>query len=359
MTFERPNIKSMHGYIPGEQPRNPDIIKLNTNENPYPASRLVASTLANIDVKDLRRYPPPLADEFRTAAADYHQLDIENILPTNGGDELLRLAVTTFAAPGDTIAIANPSYSLYPVLAEIHDCKLQELPLSEGWSLSEDFGADLQNTGARLAMLVNPHAPSGRLTDAEVLINIAKNFNGVLVVDEAYVDFVDPNLNYDLVSSINNLDNLLILRTLSKGFSLAGLRFGYGIGSKPLLEPMLYKTRDSYNTDYISQKLAAAAITSVDEARETWAKVRSQRDMLKQELDQLGLSCSPSQTNFLLAQAADSREANEIYTYLKNNGIFIRYFDIKGLEDKLRISVGTPKENEQLIKSLQEFFHLS
>ena len=193
MAFERTNIHSMHGYMPGEQPQNPEIIKLNTNENPYPASQHVADTLAGIDVKELRRYPPPLANEFRTAVAAYHRVDQKNILPTNGGDELLRLAVTTFAAPGDTVAIARPSYSLYPVLAEVQDCKLEEIPLAEDWSLPGNFCETLQDTGARLAMLVNPHAPSGRLTDAGVLIDIATNFSGVLVVDEAYVDLSTPS----------------------------------------------------------------------------------------------------------------------------------------------------------------------
>jgi len=358
MHFERSNIQAMRGYTPGEQPQQADIIKLNTNENPYPASDAVGAALAGVGIEELRRYPPPLANEFRLTAAQYHQLDKDNILPTNGGDELLRLAVTTFAAPGDTIAIAKPSYSLYPVLTEIHDCKLAEIPLTSNWNLPDDFCEALQHTDAKLAMLVNPHAPSGLLTDAGVLIDIAKNFNGVLLVDEAYVDFVDPAHKYDLVASILSLDNLLILRTLSKGYSLAGLRFGYGIGAKSLLEPMLYKTRDSYNTDFISQKLATAALSSTDDAKESWIKVRAERQKLAIALNQLGLPCLPSQANFLLAQASTDKEANDIYTFLKNQGILIRYFNEEGLKDKLRISIGTATQNELLLSNLQKFFQL-
>jgi histidinol-phosphate aminotransferase len=352
VSYERPNIESMTGYVPGEQPGSPDVIKLNTNENPYPASPQVAAALAGIEVEDLRRYPSPTAQLFRETAARYHGLHSDNILPTNGGDELLRLAITTFAGPGDVVAIAEPSYSLYPVLAEIQDCRLLPVPLLDNWQLPSNFIATLNDAGARLALLVNPHAPTGLLLPATTLREIATAFRGVLVVDEAYVDFVDPEQQYDLTAAVNEHDNLLILRTLSKGFSLAGLRFGYGIGAPQLLAPMMFKTRDSYNTDYVSQQLAIAAIESADYARDTWNRVRSERARLSQQLDRMGLNCLPSQSNFILAQCADQDGARDIYHGLRKSGILVRYFDQNRLRDKLRITVGTPEQNQQLLQNL-------
>jgi|TARA_B100002003_G_scaffold251934_1_gene299074 histidinol-phosphate aminotransferase len=352
VTYERLIISKMHGYTPGEQPDQGGMVKLNTNENPYPASPLVAEVLAAVQLEELRRYPPPLASSFRTEAANYHGIRAENIIPTNGGDELLRLAITTFANSGDTIAIAQPSYSLYPVLAEVQGCQLQQIPLDEDWLLAGDFVAQLNDADARIAFVVNPHAPTGILMGVERIAAIAENFNGVLVVDEAYVDFVDPELNYDLVPLIESCNNLLILRTLSKGFSLAGLRFGYGIGATSLIEPIAHKTRDSYNTDIISQQLATAAIRSVEHARQSWSKVRQERDRLTQELGELGLACLPSQSNFLLAKVPHNIGADFLYRQLQQQQILVRYFEENRLRDKLRITVGTADENTLLISAL-------
>ena len=353
MTFERDNIFSMNGYVPGEQPTDGDVIKLNTNENPYPASPRVAEALASITIEELRRYPSPTASQFRQIAASYHGTSDYNIIPTNGGDELLRLAITTFAGPGETVGIAVPSYSLYPVLTEIQGCKLYPIPLLDNWSLPANFADMLNDAGTKLALLVNPHAPSGMLMSVEQIVKIARAFEGVLLIDEAYVDFVDPEKEYDLAPEIENLDNILILRSLSKGYSLAGLRFGYGIGPKSVIEPMMYKTRDSYNTDYISQQLATAALESVDYARQTWSKVRSERELLTAELQKLELICLPSQSNFLLTQAKDEEAAGTIYQCLKNANILIRYFDEDRLRDKLRITVGSPDQNRLLLDCLQ------
>lgn len=354
MSFERSNIEKMQGYTPGEQSSAGKIIKLNTNENPYPPSPQVAASLQAIDVAELRRYPSPLADSFRRAAAKLHSVAPANIVPTNGGDELLRLVFTTFAAPGETIAITQPSYSLYPVLAEVQDCELLEIPLLPDWSMPDDFAAQLQAADARLAILVNPHAPTGMLLSSETLAQLAQNFSGVLVVDEAYVDFVEPALNYDSIPLINRHDNILILRTLSKGYSLAGLRFGYGIADQSLIDPMLYKTRDSYNTDTISQQLATAAIESVDDARQNCGQVRQSRAAMSEALNSLGFETLPSQSNFLLCQVPPSITAENLYQALKQRNILVRYFDQDRLRDKLRISIGNEEENSALLAALNE-----
>lgn len=361
MSYERQNIRRMTGYASGEQPDQPGIIKLNTNENPYPATPGVAAALAGLKVEDLRRYPQPLANEFRRLAAHNHQLDPDCIIPTNGGDELLRLMITTFVDAGDVIAVAEPSYSLYPVLAAIQDCEVARIPLREDWSMGSDFATRLNATGAKLAFIVNPHAPTGLLTPVTELRAIADRFQGVLVIDEAYVDFVDPELDYDATTLVNEFDNVLILRTMSKGYSLAGLRFAYGMGAASLVAPMLHKTRDSYNTDVISQVLATAALRDREAAAGNWQLVRQERTRVARALSGMGFSCPPSQSNFLLATVPygdDSAEeaenkARRCYQQLKEAGILVRYFDQPRLRDKLRITIGTFEENQRLLGSLE------
>lgn len=361
MSYERSGIKAMSGYTSGEQPTGPDVIKLNTNENPYPAGAAVRAALQACRVEDLRRYPPPLANGFRAAAARLHGLEPDNIIATNGGDELLRLAITTFVNPGEFIGVAEPSYSLYPVLAAIQGCPLVRIPLLDDWSLPDDYARQLNAAGARLAFIVNPHAPSGTLTPASVLARLAAEFAGVLVIDEAYVDFVDPDCHYDAVALVKSLDNVLILRTMSKGYSLAGLRFAYGMGAKSLLQPMLYKTRDSYNTDFLSQTLATAALTAQTEAASSWEKVRLERSRVRDALHTLGFHCVPSQSNFLLARITQTEPGIEaeklaagLYEQLKAAGILIRYFNQPRLRDTLRISIGTADENTALLNCLQQ-----
>lgn len=354
MSFERHNIAKMHGYSPGEQTGSGDTIKLNTNENPYPPSPEVAAALQSIDVDSLRRYPVPMADSFRDAASRLHQVAPVNIIPTNGSDELLRLAITTFVEVGETIAVTQPSYSLYPVLADIHDCKMIEIPLQSNWEMPADFSSQLQDSGAKMLLLVNPQAPTGGLLSSDYILQLASNFSGIVLLDEAYVDFVDPELDYDSVSLIDSCENLLILRTLSKGYSLAGLRFGYGIGAESLIDPMMFKTRDSYNTDHISQQLATAALNSTQYSQEIWRRIRSDRAALRQQLNELGLVTPASQTNFLLCQVPDAIGAENLYESLKQRNILVRHFDQDRLRDKLRITVGTESENLALITAIKE-----
>jgi len=344
----------MQGYTSGEQPSAGSSIKLNTNENPYPPSPKVAAALAGIDVASLRRYPPPLATGFREVAAQLHDVAIDNIIPTNGGDELLRLAITTFANPGDCIAVTKPSYSLYPVLAAVQSCQLAEISLNDDWSMPEDFLQQAVAAGAKMIILVNPHAPSGQLLSVARIAELARAFDGLLLIDEAYVNFIDPELTHDAVPLIHEFDNILFLRTLSKGYSLAGLRFGYGIAAAGLISPMLYKTRDSYNTDYISQLLATAALSDQSYAQANWARVREQRQVLQQSLATLGLATSPSQSNFLLATVPTAVGAENLYQMLKSRHILVRFFDQDRLRNRLRISVGSAEENNALIAALED-----
>lgn len=351
MSYERDNIAKMTGYSSGEQPDDADTIKLNTNENPWPPSPAVEEALRGLPATALRRYPPPLADGFRDIAATRHQVSRGNIIATRGGDELLRLVITTFVDPGQTIAMTDPTYSLYPVLAQIQDCNVERVPLEDDWSITADLAARV--AGAKLTLIVNPHAPSGRLLPVAALRQLAASLDGLLLIDEAYVDFVDPDLAYDSMALVREFDNVIVLRSLSKGYSLAGLRFGYGIGAEALIAPMLHKTRDSYNLDYLSQKLAQAALADQAHAAGTWEKVRRERSRLAAEFQSMGFTVHPSQSNFLLVGVPAGQDAGALYRGLKQRGILVRYFDQPRLADKLRISVGTPAEDDRLMDALK------
>jgi len=366
VSFERPGLRDVAGYVPGAQPAGG--VKLNTNENPYPPPPAVAEVLARFPIERLRRYPPTGGEPFRTAAASLHGVDPGEIVATNGGDELLRLAIATYVEPGEAVAIAPPTYSLYEVLIRLHGARPVALPLDEGWEIPDGFTDALNRTGARLAFFVNPHAPSGRLFDRGAVEAIAAGFDGVLLVDEAYVDFVDPAHGYDLVPAVREHPNLLVRRTLSKGYALAGLRFGYGIGSAPLLEPMLTKTKDSYNVDALAAEVARAAIESREWAAGNWAAVRAERERLRTGLARLGLPALPSETNFVLATVppdalgggADHRgdgertAANALHHALASRDVHVRWFAEPRLADRLRISVGTGEENDRLLTVLAD-----
>ena len=354
MPYERNIIAALEGYVPGRQPARADVVKLNTNENPYPPCGAVMQALSDFDADSLRRYPPPTADAFRAVAATRHGVGVDNVIATNGSDELLRLAITTFVDPGQPIGIIDPSYSLYPVLAAVHGSPLLTVTASDDWSLPSQLAATLNAARVPLTMIVNPHAPSGRLTDAAELTNLARDLDGVLLLDEAYVDFVDPDCDYDMVGELAGLDNVLIARTLSKGYSLAGLRFGYGLASPALIEPMLTKTRDSYNVDVVAQRLAAVALEHSGEAAHSWSRVRKERARLTHALIGLGHQVTPSQTNFLLARVPRGRAARQILAELDRRGVLVRHFDTPGLDDCLRITVGTPEDNDRLIGALTE-----
>ena len=351
--FERPNIRAMKGYVPGEQPSDQSVIKLNTNENPYPPSPTVFQSLAEFDAATLRKYPSPSALAFREAAARHHGVSAEEIIATRGGDELLRLVLTTFVDPGEKVAVASPAYSLYPVLTAIQDGQLEEIELNDEWLPDERFAEKANERGCKVAFIVNPHAPSGTLVSQSFIKTIATTFNGLLVIDEAYVDFVS-DATHDLTHFAVEAPNVLLLRTLSKGYGLAGLRFGYGIGCKNIIHPMITKTRDSYNLDAISQALAAAAITDQAYAAGTWAKVNTERKNLSDTLKTMGFEVLPSQGNFVLATVpTGSRTAEQLFEGLKASGVLVRFFNEPRLQDKLRITIGTPEENQRLITSLR------
>ena len=354
MTFERDNIARMSGYSYGEQPNRATMVKLNTNENPYPPSPKVAKALQDFDPAQLRTYPNALAESFCAAAAKLNGVEPNNVMATNGGDEALRLAITTFVDPGATFGSLVPSYSLYPVLASVQDAAQLEIPLDKNYDWPQDLAGQLNSANTKLTCIVNPHAPSGVLTDLSTVLELANSLNGVLLVDEAYINFVDPVLDYNLAPQVLNTKNLLILRSMSKGYSLAGLRFGYLMGHKALMAPMREKTRDSYNVDGLAQVLAEAALTDTDYSTNNWSTINRSRDKLRENLQALGFKVGESHANFLLAKSAQEHgmQAKPLFDALHQRDIFVRYFS--ALPDCLRITVGTEQENGILVAALKE-----
>lgn len=417
MPYERPNIQRLDAYVPGEQPGyrqtlgggafGPGIIKLNTNENPYPPSEKVMQAVRGLSPEALRLYPPADAAEFRDVAAELHGLTPQQVIATNGGDELLRLLITVFCdptlAPGTSpdirsqgsgtsvpvsvppstsrrggIGVTDPSYTLYPVLAQIQDTPVTVVERPDpDFTLPEDYADQLNAAGCRLAFIVNPHAPTGRIESLDTLRRLAQDFRGVLVIDEAYADFA-PHHAVPLLGE--GLDNIVILRSLSKGYSLAGLRFGYGLSS-PAIIATLDKARDSYNTDILGQAAATAALRDQTHARSTWDRVVTERVRLTVALRQRGFAVPESHSNFVLAtippfkpraaepaQAGDKApvpppltpsptpadRAKSLYEYLKQNNLLIRYFSKPRLTDKLRITVGTREQNDRLLQLLDD-----
>ena len=345
LDFIRPAIRDMEGYTPGEQPRAGErFIKINTNENPFGPSPRVMAAIRGVDPESLRRYPDPTAAVFRAAAAKLHGVSPDMILAGNGSDDILAIAMQTFLSPGDLLAWPEPTYSLYPVLAQLNAVRGVGVPWEDGWRLPS--GRLLAARG-RAIFLANPNAPSGTFVEPARVAELAGAFGGALLVDEAYVDFAQAHC-VDLVA---RHQNLVICRTLSKAYSLAGLRFGYAIAQPHVIEQM-NKARDSYPCDAIAIAAATAAVEDQPYARRTWEHVKSERARVSAELAKLGWTVLPSQSNFILATVpgGDGRRA---YLALKDRGILVRYFDKPGLRDKLRITIGRTDENDALLKAVQ------
>jgi histidinol-phosphate aminotransferase len=345
MTVEaRPNIERMTGYTPGEQPAPGErVIKLNTNENPYPPSPRVMDAIRTFDPEWLRRYPNATADAFRDQAAQLHGVGRDQIIAGNGSDEILAMLVRAFVGPGQGIAWPDPTYSLYPVLADIQDARGIALPWDPGWQLPVEA---LLRSGAQAIFFANPNAPSGTLVPADTVRALARRFAGLVLVDEAYVDFAEG----DCVALVRELPNVVVSRTLSKGYSLCGLRMGYAIAAPEIVDRLM-KVKDSYNCHAIAITAGKAALEDQAHAAAGWQAVKRERARLTTELEQRGWQVIPSQANFLLATVPGG-DGGALYRRLKQQGILVRFFDKPGLADKLRITVGRPDENDALLAAL-------
>jgi len=344
MGYLRKNIEKVKGYVPGFQPKGTDVVKLNTNENPHPPTPAVLKVLAELGPEQLRRYPDPVGNEFREAAAEVNGVRPENIMCCNGGDDLLTIAFRAFCDENRPVAYPVPTYSLYRVLAKLQDCEAIEIPFDAEFKLPDK----LAHTNAALTIICNPNAPSGSFISVGELASLADKLSGALLIDEAYVDFAEANCT----ELVKKNDNVMLLRSLSKGYSLAGIRFGYVIAQPDLIKGLM-KVKDSYNVDVVAIAVAAAAIKDQKYFNETTEKVKKARGFLTEQLRDLKFEVPGSSANFVLARSKNS-QAGEIFDKLKELSIYVRYFDLPGLDDKLRITVGTDEQNNKLISALKE-----
>ncbi|WP_159788845.1 histidinol-phosphate transaminase [Sodalinema gerasimenkoae] len=344
-SYFRPAVDAMQGYIPGEQPKpGTRILKLNTNENPYPPSPNAMAVLRNFDGELLRRYPHPYANAFREAIADVLEVPLDWIIVGNGSDEILNLLIRACAeADSRRVVYPTPTYVLYKTLAAIQPATVLEVPYGQNYQLPLDALLEAQGS---VTFIASPNSPSGHLVSNDDLRRLAQGLSGVLVVDEAYVDFADDTA----LPLVSEFENVIVTRTLSKGYSLAGLRLGFGIAQPGLLSG-LFKVKDSYNIDAIAAAMGAAAMMDQDYKNQCAERVKLSRQHLSQELQKLGFKVPPSQTNFLLV-TPPRENAEDIYLALKARGILVRYFNHSGLEKQLRITVGTDEQNQTLIEAL-------
>ena len=352
--FIRPLVQNLHPYVPGEQPKVKGLIKLNTNENPYPPSPQVLRAVKAATDGRLKLYPNPAAQPLREALAKLHNCKAENIIVGNGSDELLAMAVRCFVEPaassakhGKTLVqFFNPSYSLYPVLAETHGANINPVPLKSDFSLPSI--PELKRGGnwkfeAALTFVTTPNAPSGSAYSNRELEKLCLAQKGIVVLDEAYVDFARQNA----LKLALKYPNVLVARTFSKAYSLCFQRIGYFVGH-PRLIAALDKIRDSYNVNGLGQIAALATLQNLPYYRANFAKIIRTRERLSKELGRLGFQVVPSQTNFILVRPP--RFAAAIWLEkLRERKILVRWFKYPEVRDYLRITIGTDAEASALV----------
>lgn len=349
-SYFRSVVDEMAGYAPGEQPKMLDLVKLNTNENPFPPSPAVLGALETFDGSMLRRYPDPMADSLCSAIAEVNNVTRNMVIAGNGSDDILTMTFRAFTAPDKPVAIMEPTYSLYPVLAKMQEAPVIKIALREDNDFAMPDDVLEQAKCANILIITRPNAPTGNSFPKAAIRKIAEEFNGILFIDEAYADFADDNC-MDLV---HEFANVIVSRTSSKSLALAGLRFGYAVAHPTIIEG-LNKLKDSYNMDMLTQKLAEAAVRDQEYLQTTLAKVKTLRAELAGELEKLGFKLIPSQANFIFAAPPDNDGA-KAFKFLRDHAVIVRYFPGEVTGKYLRITVGTAAQNQRLISVLHELY---
>jgi histidinol-phosphate aminotransferase len=342
----RDAIERMAPYTPGEQPRpGQRLIKLNTNENPYPPSPRVRAAIVKAASASLRLYPPPRADELVNAAARVYRISRAMILAGNGSDELLAMLFRAALNRGDKVAYALPTYSLYDTLAAIQEAQVAAVPLGSGFAQPL---AALAAQRAALTIICNPNSPCGTSAAPAELDELANELEGrLLAIDEAYVDFAEANA----LPLVKRHPNVIVLRSFSKSFSLAGMRVGLCFAQPQLIEQLL-KVKDSYNLSCLAVSAGAAALADIEWMRRNVERIKNVRAMTEKRLRLMGFEVPPSQANFVLARIQGYNMA-AVAAGLRRRGILVRHFPQSVFRDALRISLGTPAEMAALFKALE------
>ncbi len=344
-TFLSKKARSITPYVPGEQLNSNDIIKLNTNENPYCASKKVFEAVKdNLDA-NLKKYPKPDGGDFRQAAANFVGVDKKNIFCGNGSDEVLAFAFQAFFDPDKNLSMPEITYSFYPVWADLYDIPIKRIPLNEDFSINEKDYFD-----SEAVIIANPNAPTGvALSKEKIRAILDNNAYCVVIIDEAYIEFGAESV----VGLIGEYKNLLVVRTLSKSQSLAGIRAGFAIGDEALIDG-LNRIKDSFNSypiNKLTSVAAAAALNDKEYYNDINNKIIKTRTWTTDKLTKLGFKVINSKTNFVFA-SHDKMHAKEIYSTLKENNILVRWFNNEKIDNYLRISIGTDDEMKKLINFL-------
>lgn len=344
MTYLRKAVESLDPYVPGIQPTDPAVIKLNTNENPYPPTDSVLKAIQNATGASLRLYPDPLSTDLSSKITEVYGVKSDQVVVGNGSDEIIAMIFRAAIDPGDRVLLFYPTYTLYYVLARLHDADVTQIQLDEQFELPETIG----DGNYKLCFIPNPNVPGGNLISRQTIVKLARTIKGLLVVDEAYVDFAEEN-SIDLLSKH---ENIIITRTFSKSFSLAGLRIGFALAHKNIIEG-LKKIKDSYNINRISAAAAKAALDDLDIVKKRIADIKKVRDDVAGRLKSLQFEVLPSQTNFLCAKP-QKISARELYEELVKRKVLVRFFDHPRIDKYLRITIGTKEQMEILLTHIQE-----
>ncbi|MBO0685836.1 MAG: histidinol-phosphate transaminase [Candidatus Dormibacteraeota bacterium] len=346
-SFLKPALRGFDPYAPGQQPPDDDgWVKLNTNEAPWPPSPRVLEAVRAAAGDGLRLYPSPTWGPAREAIARHHGVGPGQVAMGNGGDELIEMAFRAFAGAGDRVAYPHPSYPLFEPVGRMHECVMAPHPMTADWELPESFAAD----EAPLKFLVNPNSPTGTWLDREAVRRVVTRSAGVVVLDEAYVDFA-PEDRLDLVRE--GLDNLLVLRTFSKSYALAGMRIGYAVGPAELIDALLL-VKDSYNLDRLAIAAAQAAIDDHDYHDRLVGFVVEERAWLGQELRKRGFEVTPSATNFVFARPPAGHDAEALYRGLRDRKVLVRHYAHEPIAGWFRVTVGTREQHRALLGALEE-----
>lgn len=342
-------LRKIDPYVPGEQPQSDDIIKLNANENPYPPAPGVQQALRSFDASRLALYPDANGKALKTALANRFGLNPSQVFLGNGSDDVLALAFQSFFCSGEPILYPDITYSFYPVWCDLFRIPYETVPLDENFCVRvRDY--DRPNGGI---VLPNPNAPTGRGVSLDFLEDLLQhNADCVVIIDEAYVDFGAQSA----VPLIEKYENLLVVQTMSKSRSLAGLRIGYALGSETLIATLeaVKNSYNSYTMDAVALAAGEAAVKDEAYFQDTCRKVIATRERAAEELRKLGFTVSPSLTNFLFV-THPKKEAPVIFEYLRQKNIFIRYFKLPRIDNYLRITVGTDAQMDRMIEELRAF----
>jgi histidinol-phosphate aminotransferase len=340
-------LRGFEPYVPGQQPPDEEgWVKLNTNESPWPPSERVLAAVREAVDHRLRLYPNPTGHAAREAIARHHGMEPEQVIVTNGGDEVIELCFRAFAGAGDRVAFAPPTYPLFEPLCAIHEAVPARHPLGADWELPGGFVAD----PAPLKFLVNPNSPTGTWLGREAVGAVVQGSPGVVALDEAYVDFA-PEDRQDLLAG--GARNLLLLRSFSKSYALAGMRIGYALGHPALVEALDLE-KDSYNLDRLALVAAATAVADATYHERLVGYVVAERAWLSDQLRRAGFEVVPSATNFVFARPPAGHPAAALQAALRERRILVRHYDREPIAGWFRVSVGSREQHQALLGALQE-----